>query len=61
MGVHKKYFELVEKQEELLKRKNVIDESFYNLRSVLFLGNLSLFYFLKYSNEIIMVESGIYS
>ena len=30
MGVHKKYFELVEKQEELLKRKNVIDESFYN-------------------------------
>ena len=30
MGVHKKYFELVEKQEELLKRKNVVDESFYN-------------------------------
>ena len=30
MGVHKKYFELVGKQEELLKRKNVIDESFYN-------------------------------
>ena len=30
MGVHKKYYELAEKQEKLLARKNVIDESFYN-------------------------------
>lgn len=30
MGVHKKYFELVKKQEELLSRKNVVDEGFYN-------------------------------
>ncbi|MBQ1849841.1 MAG: glycosidase [Lachnospiraceae bacterium] len=30
MGIHPKYFELKEKQEKLIARKNVVDESFYN-------------------------------
>ena len=30
MGVHPKYYELLKKQEELLSRKNQVDESFYN-------------------------------
>ncbi|MCR4597747.1 MAG: glycosidase [Acetatifactor sp.] len=30
MGIHPKYFELKEKQEKLITRKNVVDESFYN-------------------------------
>ncbi|MBP5282676.1 MAG: glycosidase, partial [Lachnospiraceae bacterium] len=30
MGIHRKYWELVERQEELLNRKNVVDEGFYN-------------------------------
>ena len=30
MGIHKKYFDLVKKQEELLSRKNKVDEEFYN-------------------------------
>lgn len=30
MGIHKKYYELVEKQEKLLGRKNEVDENFYN-------------------------------
>ena len=30
MGVHPKYYELLRKQEELLRRKNEVDEEFYN-------------------------------
>ena len=30
VGIHKKYYELAEKQEKLLNRKNEIDEGFYN-------------------------------
>ena len=30
MGIHPKYFELLKKQEELLVRKNQVEESFYN-------------------------------